>query len=204
VLAIGKKFLLADPLLAWALPIYAHPEAQGAAFTWGAVYAYAFGLYLDFAAYSDFAIGVGAVAGVRLRENFDHPYLQPNLGALWQHWHMSLTSWLRDFVFVPTARRMLRLSARPLASQGVAQIVTMVACGLWHGLAWNYLVWGLYNGVLLTALAAYRARRGPAPASLLRRGVATLATFHAFALGLVVFANDLPRTLLVLRRLLGG
>ncbi len=204
VLAIGKKFLLADPLLAWALPMYAHPDTLTASLAWGAMYAYAFGLYLDFAAYSDFAIGVGALAGVRLRENFDHPYLQPNLAALWQHWHMSLTSWLRDFIFIPAARRLLRFSSHPFASQAVAQIATMAACGLWHGLGWNYLVWGLYHGVLLTALAAYRARRGPAPVSAVRRGIATFATFHVFALGLVVFANDLPRALVVLRRLAGG
>ena len=166
LVGLGKKLLVGDRLLAFAEPIFADPAAASRTSLWLAMYAFAIALYLDFAGYSDIAIGAGRIAGLGIRENFDSPYLQPNLTQLWQHWHMSLTSWLRDYVFVPVARRTLKATRRPLLSQGVAQTVTMVACGLWHGFAWNFVAWGLWHAALLTGLAAWRARSGPArPAS---------------------------------------
>jgi alginate O-acetyltransferase complex protein AlgI len=192
VLGVAKKFLLADPLLTYADPVFRDPSGGSALVVLSAVYAFALGLYLDFAGYSDIAIGIARCAGIQVRENFDHPYLRRNLTLLWQHWHMSLTSWLRDFIFVPLTRRLLRATRRPLASQVTGQIVTMLLCGLWHGFAWHYALWGVYNGVGLSALAAWRARRGPAPAGTpVRDALATLATFHFFAFGLVLFTCEL-------------
>jgi alginate O-acetyltransferase complex protein AlgI len=189
---LGKKFLLADPLLAYAEPLFRDPTLGSAHAVLAAVYAFALGLYLDFAGYSDIAIGVARCAGVQVRENFDHPYVRRNISLLWRHWHMSLTSWLRDFIFLPLTRRLLRWTRRPLVSQVSGQIATMLLCGLWHGLAWHFAVWGIYNGLGLAALAAWRARRGPAPADTpLRDVVATLVTFHFFAFGLILFACDL-------------
>jgi alginate O-acetyltransferase complex protein AlgI len=203
VLGVAKKFLLADPLLTYADPIFRDPSSGSAVVVLSAVYAFALGLYLDFAGYSDIAIGIGRCAGIHVRENFDHPYLRRNLTLLWQHWHMSLTTWLRDFIFVPLTRRLLRATRNPLASQVTGQIVTMLLCGLWHGFAWHYAVWGVYNGIGLGALAAWRARRGPAPAgSPLRGALATLATFHFFAFGLVLFACELRPTARVFVHLL--
>jgi alginate O-acetyltransferase complex protein AlgI len=159
-----------------------------------AIYAFAFGLYLDFAGYSDIAIGLALCAGVQVPENFDAPYLAKNISLLWQRWHMSLTSWLRDFVFLPATRRLLRWTRRPLLSQVAGQLVTMLLCGLWHGLAWHYAAWGVYNGLGLAGLSAWRAWRGPAPAgSLGRDALATVATFHFFAAGLVLFACDVTQ-----------
>jgi alginate O-acetyltransferase complex protein AlgI len=106
-----------------------------------ATYAYAFGLYLDFAGYSDVAIGAARCLGVRVRENFDWPYLSRDLATLWQRWHMSFTGWLRDFVFIPVTRRVLRWTRRPLASQVAGQTATMLACGLWHGVDWHFAAW---------------------------------------------------------------
>ena len=203
VFGLGKKLLLGDPLLRFALPVFAEPGAAEPGTVLLAVYAYAVGLYLDFAAYSDLAIGAGRAAGLRLRENFDWPYLQPNIAALWQHWHMSFTSWLRDYVFLPVTRRTLRASGRPFGSQATGQIVTMTLCGLWHGIAWSFALWGLYHGLGLAVLAAWRRRRGTAPDAPWRRVLATAATFHFFALGLVLFANDLGGAVRVLGRLLG-
>lgn len=204
VWGLAKKFLLANPLLAFAEPVFREP----AGVSWGALvvatYAYAFGLYWDFAGYSDLAIGVARTLGVRVRENFDRPYLSPNLALLWQRWHMSLTSWLRDFVFFPLTRRVLRLTGRPLVSQMVGQMATMLACGLWHGVTWNFAAWGAYHGLGLGALSAWRAWHGPpATRSAFRAALGTVATFHFFALGLVLFACDLGRAALIFRRLLG-
>jgi alginate O-acetyltransferase complex protein AlgI len=203
VFGLGKKLLLGDPLLRYALPVFADPGAATPAATLLAVYAYALGLYLDFAAYSDMAIGAGRAAGLRIRENFDRPYLQPDIAALWQHWHMSFTGWLRDFVFLPVTRRTLRASGHALGSQVTGQLVTMTVCGLWHGFAWHFALWGLYHGVGLAGLTLWRRWRGKAPAAAWRRVLATLATFHFFAFGRVLFANALPGTARVFARLLG-
>jgi alginate O-acetyltransferase complex protein AlgI len=205
VVGIGKKFLLADPLLTYALPLLRDPGSGSPGAVLLAVYAFALGLYLDFAGYSDLAIGAARCAGVQVRENFDSPYASRNIGQLWQRWHMSLTSWLRDFVFVPVTRRVLRRTHHPLASQLTGQMVTMVLCGLWHGLAGHFALWGAYNAVGLGAHAAWRSWRGPVAADVTAASaiVATLGTFHFFAAGLVLFACDLPQAGRVFGRLLG-
>ncbi|HZR82446.1 MAG TPA: MBOAT family O-acyltransferase [Candidatus Binatia bacterium] len=218
LLGLAKKLLVGDPLLAYAEPVFREPWLADRGTLWLAMYAFALAVYLDFAGYSDIAIGTSRLAGIRVRENFDSPYLQPNLTMLWQRWHMSLTSWLRDFVFVPVARRALRATRRPLASQAAAQTATMVLCGLWHGVAWNFAAWGLYHAVLLTGLGVWRGRRAGrvAPAAPVTaaappaggRGVVRLrdaasiaATFHSFALGLVLFGCPLGIALRYLARM---
>jgi alginate O-acetyltransferase complex protein AlgI len=205
VVGLGKKLLLADPLLAYAQPLLHDPTSAAPAAVLLAIYAFAFGLYLDFAGYSDVAIGAARVAGVRVRENFDWPYLSRNVGLLWQRWHMSLTSWLRDFVFIPVTRRVLRRTRRPILAQLTGQMVTMVLCGLWHGLAPHFALWGAYNAAGLGAHVAWRSWRGPVPAARhpARDVLGTLATFHFFAFGLVLFACDLSQARHVLQRLLG-
>jgi len=202
---LGKKFLIADPLLALAQPAFDAPASVARSSLLLATYAYAFGLYLDFAGYSDIAIGAARCLGVRVRENFDWPYLSPDLATLWQRWHMSFTGWLRDFVFIPVARRVLRWTRRPLASQVAAQTATMLACGLWHGVDWHFAAWGAYHAVGLGTLATWRSVRGGAgrKPDRLRAGLATVATFHFFAFGLILFACDLPRAGLFIGRLLG-
>jgi alginate O-acetyltransferase complex protein AlgI len=183
--------------------VFADPAGAKPATVLLAVYAYALGLYLDFAAYSDLAIGAGRAAGLRVRENFDWPYLQPDIAALWQQWHKSFTGWLLDFVFLPVTRRTLRATGHALGSQVTGQLVTMTLCGLWHGIAWHFALWGFYHGVGLAALVLWRRWRGRVPATTGRRVLATLATFHFFAFGLVLFATDLERTARILGRLLG-
>lgn len=203
LVGLGKKLLVADPLLLWAEPAFARPGDVELVRLVGAIYAYAVGLYLDFAGYSDVAIGLARCAGLRVRENFDAPYLSPSLPLLWQHWHMSLTGWMREFVFVPVTRRVLRRTRSPLLSQGVGNAVTMLAVGLWHGPRPSFAVWGAWHAVGLTVVAVWRSRRGPASPGRLRVALGTMATFHFFALGLVLFACDLPTAALVFRRLVG-
>jgi alginate O-acetyltransferase complex protein AlgI len=212
VLGLAKKLLVGNFLLAYAEPAFAEPWLFAPATLWLALYAFAFAIYLDFAGYSDIAIGSARLAGITVRENFDSPYLQADIARLWQRWHMSLTGWLRDFVFVPVARRTLRATRRPLLSQAVAQTATMVLCGLWHGVRWNFAAWGLYHAGLLVGLASLRASRRSAGASLrgvgtpvrsaatigasaatarMRQAASVVATFHAFAFGLILFGCPL-------------
>jgi alginate O-acetyltransferase complex protein AlgI len=203
LVGLAKKLLLADPLLLWAMPAFARPDDVAHGRLVGAIYAYSVGLYLDFAGYSDVAIGVARCAGLRVRENFDNPYLQPSLPQLWAHWHMSLTGWLREFIFVPVTRRVLRWTRRPLLSQTIGTVLTMLAIGLWHGPRLQYAAWGAYHAIGLTVVAAWRSWRGPARPTPFATAIGTLATFHFFALGLVLFACDLPTAAHVARRLIG-
>ena len=119
--------------------------------------AYTLQIYFDFAGYTDMAIGLGRMLGFEAPENFAHPYAARSVREFWQHWHMTLTSWLRDFLFLPLAyaldRRVQRLGWRArradLLTYCLATLITMTLCGLWHGAAWTFAVWGTYHGLLL-------------------------------------------------------
>lgn len=109
-------------------------------------------LYVVFSGYSDIAIGFGVLAGVRLRENFNWPFIARNISEFWQRWHMSLSSWCRDYVYTPV----LAASRWP----SLALVSAMVILGLWHSLSLHYLLWGLYHGIGLTVHRRYRKARG--------------------------------------------
>ena len=109
--------------------------------------AYAFRLFFDFSGYSDIAIGIGILYGIQLPENFDRPYLRPSLASFWQSWHITLSNWVRFYVFSPLSRALLMRKVSPLAAVFVAQLATMVIIGLWHGVQWTFVVWGIWHGV---------------------------------------------------------
>ena len=133
-------------------------------------------LYLIFGGYSDIAIGFGALMGFRLRENFNWPMLARNISDFWQRWHMSLSSWCRDYVFTPA----LSLTRNHV----VAVLASMVVLGLWHQLSLRYLIWGGYHGVGIAVYRWFDGRskgifaRLPKPLSWVWRGFATLLTLH--------------------------
>ena len=151
-IAIGllKKFVIAD-LLAQGMTLTAANAAQADSATglWILLYGYALRLYFDFAGYSDIAIGIGTLYGIRLPENFNRPYLKSNITAFWQSWHITLSDWVRFYVFSPLSRWLLTRKWRPSSTVIVlvAQVTTMIVIGLWHGITWNFFVWGLWHGV---------------------------------------------------------
>jgi len=150
-------------------------------------------LYVLFSGYSDIAIGFGALLGLRLRENFDWPFLARNIGEFWQRWHVSLASWCRDYVFTPT------LSFT--RSHGLAVVASMLVLGLWHELSLRYLLWGAYHGVGLVLFRMFAdcagSRIGLLPAAMRHawRVLATLLTLH-FVLFSFAVTSALERILL--------
>jgi len=144
-----KALIGAHYLGAWLDPIVAAPTQYPPPILLLGVFVSAFRFYLDLAGYSDVAIGLGAVYGYEIQENFAYPFAARNLVLLWQRWHITLTGWLRTYVFTPLTRALMRRlppSGDRLAI-ATGQFVTMFAIGLWHGVSWNFVVFGVLQGV---------------------------------------------------------
>ncbi len=184
-LGLAKKLWLADTLaLALVDRTFANPAQFSALENLLGAYGYAFQIYLDFSAYSDIAVGAAALLGFTLPENFDAPYRSRDLAEFWHRWHISLSTWLRDYLYIPLGgnRDGEARTYRNLA-------LTMLLGGLWHGASWTFVVWGLLHGVGLGVtrfLQRRRQRLGHTPS----RGAAalgTVLTFHAVVAAWVFF-----------------
>lgn len=192
-----KKFVLADALAFLALNEVFAAQVSKPGWMWLTVYAYAFQIYFDFSGYTDVAIALGRLMGVRLPENFAAPYLKPNLTQFWNSWHMTLTQWFRAYFFNPLTRA-LRTSRHPLPAPlviFVTQLSTMLLIGLWHGIAWNFVLWGAWHGIGLFLQNRWsefvRPYAGRWAASGGRQKLLNLLggilTFHYVAVGWVLF-----------------
>ena len=143
VLGLSKKVLLADTLALIADPIFAAGPASTTQ-AWLGLLAYTFQIYLDFSSYTDMAIGIGLLFGIRLPENFETPYFAVSITDFWKRWHITLSSWIRDYLYIP-----LGGSRRSAPRVALNFIIVMTLAGLWHGAAWTFVLWGLYYGILL-------------------------------------------------------
>ncbi|HTK74383.1 MAG TPA: MBOAT family O-acyltransferase, partial [Gemmataceae bacterium] len=147
VIGLGKKVLLANTVATAADDIFGLPTAAlGAGAAWLGLACYSLQIYFDFSGYSDMAIGLGKMFGFDFAENFRHPYAAASVTDFWRRWHMTLSSWLRDYVYIPLGGSRCS-SGRVL----VNLVIVFVLCGLWHGAAWTFLVWGLWHGAFLVA-----------------------------------------------------
>jgi D-alanyl-lipoteichoic acid acyltransferase DltB (MBOAT superfamily) len=157
LLGLFKKLVIADRLGILVDTVFRQPESFAGPVVALAAFCYAWQIYCDFSAYTDLARGLGRILGFRLMENFSQPYLAQSIGDFWRRWHISLSTWLRDYLFLPVSYSLLRrFSRRPrLAPRSdrlaymAAIFVTMLLCGLWHGAGWNFVVWGLLQGAFL-------------------------------------------------------
>lgn len=149
-LGFGKK-LLADNLTQWIEGRESSLANSGLDTRWSFLAALGFRILLDFSGYSDIAIGIARIMGIRIPANFNWPYLATNLRDFWQRWHISLSSWIRDYVYIPLGGN--RLGA---PRQVVNGLIAFALCGLWHGAAWNFVAWGVYHGAGLAWTHAYR------------------------------------------------
>jgi alginate O-acetyltransferase complex protein AlgI len=145
VVGLAKKVLIANVVAGPADRIFAMPfEQLSAAHAWLGVICYTFQIYFDFSGYSDMAIGLGRMFGFRFPENFRWPYIARSVQEFWRRWHMSLSSWFRDYLYVPLGGS--RVSP---ARTYVNLVAVFFLCGLWHGASWNFVVWGLWHGLFL-------------------------------------------------------
>lgn len=141
----AKKALIADTLAKVVTPIFdLNSPVILPSIAWLVILSYSLQLYFDFSGYTDMAIGVGRMMGFRFVENFNFPYLSKSIGDFWRRWHISLSSWFRDFVFYPLERRRLKWIGQPLNI-----LIVFALTGLWHGLTRNFLIWGLIHGLAL-------------------------------------------------------
>ena len=155
-MGLFKKAVLADSVAIPANTVYGAAEQAGAALSildaWGGAFAYSFQIYFDFSGYSDMAIGLALMFGVRLPDNFLSPYQSTGLIEFWRRWHITLSRFLRDYLYVPLGgNRVGRVR------QGFNVIVTMLLGGLWHGASWTFVLWGLMHGVFIAINHALRA-----------------------------------------------
>jgi alginate O-acetyltransferase complex protein AlgI len=190
LLGLIKKFVIADRMAFYADPVFAQPASYACSVAWLAVVAYSIQIYGDFSGYTDMALGTAHLLGYHLAPNFNMPYLARNVSEFWRRWHISLSSWLRDYLFVPLggSRGGRWRTARNL-------MITMALGGLWHGASWNFVLWGLLHGALLVLHRAFTGLCDLRPG--LRWALGTLpgacfrvaATYLAVSLGWVLFRS---------------
>ncbi len=152
-----KKVVVADRLAIFTDYVFSHPEKCDSAALFMTVFFYSVQIYADFSGYTDMAIGVAQILGYRLTDNFNRPYFSKSIGQFWKRWHISLSSWLMDYLFLPMAYaisrriksdKLLYIKAETWAYV-IGICITMLLCGLWHGAKWTYVAWGGLHGVYL-------------------------------------------------------
>jgi alginate O-acetyltransferase complex protein AlgI len=188
VAGLFKKVVVANTLATTIVdPVFANPDAFSSLEVLFGVYGYAVQIYADFSGYTDIAIGVALLMGFRFPQNFDHPYRAVSLQDFWRRWHMTLSRWLRDYLYIPLggSRHGRTATYRNL-------LVTMVLGGLWHGAAWTFVVWGLLHGAGLAVerLLSERNQVDPAPETQAGLVARRILTFHLVCLGWVFFRAE--------------
>ena len=207
VLGLAKKVLIADGVAVHVAPVF---DAPGAGVTltmleaWCGALAYTFQLYFDFSGYSDMAVGLSLLFGVRLPINFQSPYKAVNIIDFWRRWHMTLSRFLRDYLYVP-----LGGNRKSRTRRYINLLLTMLLGGLWHGAGWTFVLWGALHGVYLVINHGWREFRrrlghNPHHSTPWGRRTGCLLTFIAVVVGWVLFrAPDVDTALQILRAMAG-
>ncbi len=194
LLGLGRKVLIANPLGATADKVFAQDlHTLPMPYAWVGILCYTFQIYFDFSGYSDMAIGLGRMMGFDFMENFERPYTSRSITEFWRRWHISLSNFMRDYLYIPLGGN--RVSA---ARAKLNLWLVFLVSGFWHGASWNFLFWGGYHGSLLTlekGIGQKRLARIPPV-------LATLLTFALVALGWIFFrAETLEGAILFIQRL---
>jgi D-alanyl-lipoteichoic acid acyltransferase DltB (MBOAT superfamily) len=182
ILGLFKKMVIADRLGLYVDPVFSNPHAHSALDLLLATYFFAFQIYCDFSGYSDIAVGAALTLGIELMKNFNMPYIAQSVSEFWHRWHISLSTWFRDYVYIP-----LGGSHTPFLTTCRNLLIVFMISGLWHGANWKYLIWGLIHGCLLILyllLKKSKIARGRYPL------VNWLITFNVVCLAWVFFRAD--------------
>jgi alginate O-acetyltransferase complex protein AlgI len=190
LMGLFKKLAVADRMAQFADPVFADPGRYGSTAAWVALIAYALQVYCDFSGYTDMAIGTAHMLGYKLAPNFNMPYLSANIAEFWRRWHISLSTWLRDYLYIPLGGS----RGRPWRTW-CNLVIVMTAGGLWHGASWMYVSFGVLHGLMLAVHRIFRSSCERAPP--LQRALATAPgtvlrvtfTFLCFCLTLAVFRS---------------
>jgi alginate O-acetyltransferase complex protein AlgI len=203
-MGLVKKLVIADRMALYADPVFSQPELYSSATIWLAVIAYAIQIYCDFSGYTDMALGSAHMLGYKLAQNFNMPYIATNISEFWRRWHISLSSWLRDYLFIPLggSRGTEWQTSRNL-------MLTMILGGLWHGASWTFVIWGVFHGLLLVVHRGFRrfAETCPPVKALVATKPAAVCcgvlTFVCVCIGWVFFRSQtLAAASVMLKRML--
>jgi len=145
IIGLGKKIIIANPLGELADAIFNSPISEiNSTIAWVGILCYTLQIYFDFSGYSDMAVGLARIFGFKFPENFNHPYISRSIKEFWRRWHMSLSAWFRDYVYIPLGGNRVSLSR-----QYFNLVLVFFLCGLWHGASWNFVIWGMFHGFFL-------------------------------------------------------
>jgi alginate O-acetyltransferase complex protein AlgI len=193
-----KKMCIADNISAYVDQVFSNPVSFDVQSSITATWLYAVQIYCDFSGYSDMAIAVAALLGYRLTLNFDAPYLSTSIQDFWRRWHISLSSWIRDYIYISLGGRS---SSRLITYRNL--IITMLAGGLWHGASWTFVAWGGAHGAGQVSHQEFRRIRGARSASVAGRFFGWFLTIHFVCLCWILFrAGTFATALLMIKRYL--
>lgn len=186
IIGLFKKLVIADRLAGYVGTIFDMPMKYPALASILAACFYSIQIYCDFSGYSDMAIGMGQMLGIKTRENFDYPYFSKNIKEFWKRWHISLSSWLRDYIYIP-----LGGNRKGKLRQKINLMLTFLISGLWHGSSWNFVVWGVLHGIW-NCISTPRKDELP----IWRKVWQTLVTFSGVTVSWVFFRSIGPKAAL--------
>jgi alginate O-acetyltransferase complex protein AlgI len=214
ILGLIKKFVIADFLFIFSINQENTFLVRSVIWLWLMVFAYAWMIFFDFSGYTDIAIGLSALMGIVLPENFNRPYLASNLTTFWNRWHMTLTQWIRSYFYYPLTR-FLRIKTKTMPQSlmnAIPQVSTMVLIGLWHGITLNFFIWGLWHALGLIVhnrWSGWMQKTGfsdriKAPFNKIFTFLSILSTFIYVSLGWIWFTiPDVQGAVTILLKLIG-
>jgi D-alanyl-lipoteichoic acid acyltransferase DltB (MBOAT superfamily) len=182
VFGVFKKVVLANQAAAFADAVYGNPGEYSGFICLIGTYAFAFQIYFDFSGYTDMALGLLTLLGYKIPENFDHPYEAASIREFWQRWHISLSTWLRDYLYIPMGG-----SRGSTAATYRNLFITFGLGGLWHGAAWNFFIWGMLHGCYLTVERMIRGPRFDRVKNPLVDLLMVVFTFHLVCFSWIFF-----------------
>lgn len=185
---LTKKLLFADFLAKYVDMVHTNPSLYSGFENLMSMYAYTFQIYFDFSGYSDIAIGIAILLGYRLKENFDNPYRVANITEFWRKWHISLSSWLKDYIYIP-----LGGNRNGKLNTYLFLMITMTIGGIWHGANWKFVVWGIAHGLALAIhklFVSYMPKKSTGTSTIWSTLLAGLLTFHLVALLWILFRAE--------------